>query len=69
MLATHDFQALRNKLIVELFYSTGIRRSELINLKISDVDLAQQQIKVLGKRNKERYIPLILQYKTLSNYT
>jgi len=57
--ATHDFEALRNKLIVELFYSTGIRRSELINLKISDVDLAQQQIKVLGKRNKERYIPLI----------
>ena len=56
---THDFEALRNKLIVELFYSTGIRRSELINLKISDVDLAQQQIKVLGKRNKERYIPLI----------
>ena len=42
-----------------MFYSTGIRRSELINLKISDVDLAQQQIKVLGKRNKERYIPLI----------
>ena len=57
--ATHDFEALRNKLIVELFYSTGIRRSELINLKISDIDLAQQQIKVLGKRNKERYIPLI----------
>ena len=57
--ATHDFEAIRNKLIVELFYSTGIRRSELINLKISDVDLAQQQIKVLGKRNKERYIPLI----------
>ena len=40
-------------------YSTGIRRSELINLKINDVDLVQQQIKVLGKRNKERYIPLI----------
>ena len=57
--ATHDFEALRNKLIVELLYSTGIRRSELINLKINDVDLVQQQIKVLGKRNKERYIPLI----------
>ena len=57
--ATHDFEALRNKLIVELLYSTGIRRSELINLKINDIDLVQQQIKVLGKRNKERYIPLI----------
>jgi integrase/recombinase XerC len=67
--ATHDFEALRNKLIVELFYSTGIRRSELINLKMNDVDLAQQQIKVLGKRNKERYIPLIVTVQdTLKSY-
>ena len=44
-----------DRLIVELFYSTGMRRSELINLKINDVDLAQETIKVLGKRNKERY--------------
>jgi len=57
--ATHDFESLRNKLIVELFYSTGIRRSELVNLKINDIDLVQKQIKVLGKRNKERFIPLI----------
>ena len=54
-----DFESLRNQLIVELFYSTGIRRSELINLKISDIDFANETVKVLGKRNKERYIPLL----------
>lgn len=53
------FVAMRNKLMVELFYGTGIRRNELINLKIQDVDLRQETIKVLGKRNKERYIPLL----------
>lgn len=57
--ATHNFEAMRNKLIVELLYSTGIRRSELINLRLMDIDFEQQQIKVLGKRNKERYIPLL----------
>ena len=54
-----DFKSLRDRLIVELFYSTGMRRSELINLTLSDVDLEQQTVKVLGKRNKERYIPLL----------
>jgi integrase/recombinase XerC len=53
-----NFDGLRNRMIIETFYNTGARRSELINLRISDVDLAQQQIKVLGKRNKERIIPL-----------
>ena len=53
------FEGLRNKLIVELFYATGMRRTELVNLKVSDVSLAQKTIKVLGKRNKERIIPLI----------
>ncbi len=48
----------RNKLIIELFYVTGIRLSELINIKISDIDFQNQLIKVLGKRNKERLIPL-----------
>ena len=52
------FVGQRNKLIIELFYVTGIRLSELINIKISDVDLNNQSIKVLGKRNKERIIPL-----------
>ena len=54
-----DFDSLRNKLIVELFYSTGIRRSELINIKIKDIDFSNETVKVLGKRNKERYIPLL----------
>ena len=55
----NHFDDIRNKLIVELLYSTGIRRAELINLKLTDVDINQNQIKVLGKRNKERYIPLM----------
>lgn len=55
----HDFTTVRNKLIVELLYSTGMRRSELINLNLNDIDFDQKKVKVLGKRNKERYIPLI----------
>ncbi|WP_179344045.1 tyrosine-type recombinase/integrase [Winogradskyella ursingii] len=54
-----DFESARNQLIIELFYSTGIRRIELVNIKTSDVDFSNQQLKVLGKRNKERYIPLL----------
>ena len=54
-----DFQGLRNKLIIELFYSTGIRRIELINIKLSDIDFSNKTLKVLGKRNKERYVPLL----------
>lgn len=51
------FEGKRNKLIIELFYATGIRLSELINLKQTDVDMYASQLKVLGKRNKERIIP------------
>jgi len=54
-----DFISLRNRLIVELFYSTGMRRSELIELNILDIDLSNATVKVLGKRNKERFIPLL----------
>ena len=53
------FEGLRDRFIVELFYSTGIRRIELINIRHEDLDLEQGVLKVLGKRNKERYIPLI----------
>ncbi len=56
---TKDFEGVRNKLIVELFYSTGMRRAELVHLKLNDVSAAQGTIKVLGKRNKERIIPLL----------
>ena len=55
----NDFETLRDKLIVELFYSTGMRRAELIGLRLSDVSEIQKTIKVLGKRNKERIIPLL----------
>ena len=55
----NDFTSLRNKLIVELFYSTGMRRAELINLRTNSINLQSKTVKVLGKRNKERLIPLI----------
>ncbi len=50
--------AERDRLILELFYFTGIRLSELVNLKKSDVDFSNSTIRVLGKRNKERLIPI-----------
>jgi integrase/recombinase XerC len=56
---TNDFDGIRDKLIVDLFYTTGIRREELIGLKIQNVDLSNSTIKVLGKRNKERIIPIL----------
>ncbi|WP_281846994.1 tyrosine-type recombinase/integrase [Olleya namhaensis] len=69
-----DFEGLRNKLIIELFYSTGMRRIELINIKLKDADLENKTIKILGKRNKERIVPLlpsivesIVNYKTERN--
>ena len=58
-----DFTGRRNKLIIDLLYATGIRRAELINLKISDVSFLSNQLKVLGKRNKERLIPLLNKLK------
>ena len=54
---THDLEGLRDKLILEMFYATGIRLSELITLKENQLDLRNRTIKVLGKRNKERVIP------------
>jgi len=57
-LFTHDFVGLRNKLIVTLFYTTGIRRAELIELSIGDFDVFNMQIKVTGKGNKQRSIPI-----------
>jgi integrase/recombinase XerC len=53
------FEGLRDKLIIDLFYTTGIRRSELINLLVVNVSVSNRTIKVLGKRNKERIIPLL----------
>ena len=53
-----DFEGRRNLLIIELLYSTGMRRIELVNLKETDINFRGGTIKVLGKRNKERLIPL-----------
>ncbi|MFO7655692.1 MAG: tyrosine-type recombinase/integrase [Bacteroidales bacterium] len=62
-----DFKGLRNRLILDMFYQTGIRLNELINLKISNTDLDNRQIKVLGKRNKERIIPITTNLEKLIN--
>jgi integrase/recombinase XerC len=51
------FEAKRDKLIIDLLYTTGIRRTELIHLKLSNVN--SNTIKVVGKRNKERIIPIL----------
>ncbi len=69
-----SFEGFRNRLIIEVFYATGMRVSELISLKSNQVNLPQMQLKVLGKRNKERIIPiseylyeLMLKYSTLKS--
>ena len=55
----NDFEGIRNRLVIELFYTTGIRRAELINLKLSNISEIQKTIRVIGKRNKERIIPML----------
>lgn len=66
-----DFESVRDNLIIEMFYQTGIRRAELIGLKNSDIRIEEKLIRVFGKRSKERLIPigdkllqLIAQYLT-----
>jgi integrase/recombinase XerC len=54
-----DFEGIRNRLIIELFYTTGMRRAELISLVRNNIDYANKSIKVVGKRNKERILPLL----------
>lgn len=53
-----DFKTSRQALIIELLYATGMRRAELISLQTHDVDLVKQQLKITGKRNKQRIVPL-----------
>ena len=53
------FEEVRDRLIVDLFYTTGMRRAELISLMVHNVDLSSNAVKVLGKRNKERIIPVL----------
>ena len=69
MADTNDFKTKRDKLTLELFYMTGMRLSELINLKDNDVDIGSMTVKVIGKRNKERIIPLTKQFcEKMSQY-
>ncbi len=55
---TDDFFGLRDRLILELLYGTGMRRAELVGLEDGAVNLQKKQLRVLGKRNKERIIPV-----------
>lgn len=68
------FTGVRDKAMVELFYGTGMRLSELIGMDIYDIDTSRKTVKVLGKRNKERLIPVpmetldtLMHYMTLRN--
>ena len=60
-----DFVGVRDRLIIEMLYDTGIRRSELANIKISEVDFESQYIKVTGKGNKQRMIPFAERLKNM----
>ena len=55
------FEVFRDRLILEVFYLTGIRLSELVGMNDSDVDFSTMQIKVMGKRRKQRIIPISLE--------
>lgn len=55
---TDDFESLRDFIIMELLFGTGIRLSELLQIKESDIDFYNKKILILGKRNKERFVPL-----------
>lgn len=55
----NDLSGLRDRLIIELLYTTGIRRAELIDLTISSVNLLDKTLRVKGKRSKERIVPLL----------
>lgn len=64
-----DYPGIRNRTIIEMLYLTGMRRAELIGLKLNDVDLADGSVKVTGKRNKQRIIPLVRPFmKRLEEY-
>jgi integrase/recombinase XerC len=64
-----DFGGIRDRTVVEMLYLTGMRRAELIGLRDEDVDLAEGTVKVMGKRNKERIIPLVGSFiSSLHNY-
>jgi integrase/recombinase XerC len=67
--STEDWRSLNTKMLVTLFYNTGMRLSELINLRERQIEFGKRQIKVLGKGNKERIIPVSVEIiKTIKEY-
>lgn len=71
---SNDFRGVRDKLVIEMLFGTGMRLSELLGLKDTDINIYEGTVKVLGKRNKERIIPvneelkiLIAEYQELKN--
>jgi len=64
---TEDFEGRRDKAVVSLFYGTGIRLSELVGIRFSDLNLAEKMVKVNGKRNKERLVPFPVEISTVLN--
>jgi len=62
---THDFKGQRDKLVIEMLFGTGMRLSELLGVKDSDINVYEGTVKVLGKRNKERIIPINNELKLL----
>ena len=63
----NDYRGVLQKTIISFFYFTGVRRIELINLKASDVNMNSKTIRVMGKRNKERIIPMLPRLKESIN--
>lgn len=57
-----DFSGIRNRTIIEMLYLTGMRRAELIGIKMNDIDLSESAVRVTGKRNKQRIIPLTKEF-------
>ena len=62
---SHDFKGRRDKLVIEMLFGTGMRLSELLGVKDTDINIYEGTIKVLGKRNKERIIPINQELKLL----
>lgn len=62
---TDSYKDQRDRMLIETLYNTGIRRAELMNLKVEDINIEGSYIKVLGKRNKERIVPFSQSFKTL----
>ena len=64
---TDDFEGKRDKAVVSLFYGTGIRLSELVGIRFSDLDLLEKIVKVTGKRSKERLVPFPVEISAVLN--